>query len=164
MSSSILERYEQAVASYHRALHYAPHRGDIWYRIGWYLHYKLDRHEEAAAALKTATERSPDETNYWYHYGVALNQLTDCEIVAVLETYLALCDDGDDPDECTANRTDWASGITEHLVATGKCPDADPYRTTRSSESDEPKGFWELVANVLFEILQALIAEFADEG
>ena len=158
------ERYEEAVEAYRAALHYANTSADVWYRLGWYLHYKLDRHQEAIAAFEAAARHNPKPPRHWYHYGVALNQQLDCDIVAVLETYLERCAQvgSEYPSQCKANRKDWASGVTEHLVATDKCPAASPRPVASREESSESWGFWDLFLNALLEVIQEWLAGFRD--
>ncbi|MDJ0799544.1 MAG: tetratricopeptide repeat protein, partial [Calothrix sp. MO_167.B12] len=69
-----LERYEEAIASYDKALEFQPDYYLAWYNRGVNLE-NLERYEEAIASYDKALEFQPDYYLAWYNRGVNLGNL-----------------------------------------------------------------------------------------
>ncbi|WP_044034283.1 tetratricopeptide repeat protein, partial [Microcystis aeruginosa] len=68
------KEYEQAIASYDRALEIKPDDPEAWYNRGIALG-NLGRFEQAIASWDRALEIKPDKHEAWYNRGVALGNL-----------------------------------------------------------------------------------------
>ena len=68
------EEYEEAIASYERAVEINPDDQDAWYGLGYALG-NLGRYEEAIASYERAVEINPDKEKAWYNRGIALGNL-----------------------------------------------------------------------------------------
>jgi tetratricopeptide (TPR) repeat protein len=68
------KEYEQAIASYDRALEIKPDKHYAWTNRGFELH-NLGRYEEAIASYDQALEIKPDDHKAWYNRGNALVNL-----------------------------------------------------------------------------------------
>ncbi|WP_196515781.1 tetratricopeptide repeat protein [Nostoc sp. WHI] len=66
-----LKRYEEAVASYDKAIEFKPDNNSAWYNRGNALVY-LERYEEAVASYDKAIEFKPDNNSAWYNRGIVL--------------------------------------------------------------------------------------------
>ncbi|MGB7442146.1 MAG: tetratricopeptide repeat protein [Coleofasciculaceae cyanobacterium] len=69
-----LGQYEEALASYEKALEIKPDLHEAWYNRGVAL-YKLGRYEEAIASYEKALEIKPDNYAAWNNKGNALGEL-----------------------------------------------------------------------------------------
>ena len=69
----MLGRYEEALASFDRALALTPDQADTWAIV--VALYSLDRYEEALASFDRALALSPDHTDTWTNRGNALYSL-----------------------------------------------------------------------------------------
>ncbi|WP_419547895.1 tetratricopeptide repeat protein, partial [Microcystis sp.] len=68
------KEYEQAIASYDKALEIKPDDHDAWYGRGFALD-DLGRFEDAIASYDRALEIKPDDHQAWYNRGIALRNL-----------------------------------------------------------------------------------------
>ncbi|AKV66074.1 TPR domain protein component of TonB system [Microcystis panniformis FACHB-1757] len=68
------KEYEQAIASFDRALEIKPDDHQAWYNRGIALK-NLGRFEQAIASFDRALEIKPDDHEAWYNRGVALGNL-----------------------------------------------------------------------------------------
>jgi tetratricopeptide (TPR) repeat protein len=71
---SVSERYEEAIASYDKAVEIKPDYSDAWINRGNALAV-LKRYEEASASYDKAIQFKPDDSEAWYNRGVALDDL-----------------------------------------------------------------------------------------
>ena len=69
-----LKQYENAIASYDKALEFKPDYHEAWYNRGSAL-YNLGRLEEAIASYDKALEIKPDKDEAWHNRGYALDDL-----------------------------------------------------------------------------------------
>ncbi len=69
----ILGRYEQALASFDKALELKPDEHDAWNNRGDALH-NLGRYEQALASFDKALELNPDKHHAWNNRGIAAGQ------------------------------------------------------------------------------------------
>jgi CHAT domain-containing protein/Flp pilus assembly protein TadD len=69
-----LGRYEEAIASYDRAIKINPDYHEAWANRGITL-YSLGRDEDAIASYDQAVEIKPDKHDAWYNRGIALVNL-----------------------------------------------------------------------------------------
>ncbi len=72
--SVINEEYEEAIASYNKALEINPDKDEAWYNRGIALN-NLGRSEEVIASYDKALEINPDYDAAWYNRGIALDNL-----------------------------------------------------------------------------------------
>jgi tetratricopeptide (TPR) repeat protein len=70
----ILEEYEEAIASYNKALQFKPDDDIAWSNRGIALS-RLGHHEEAIASFDKALQFKPDHDSAWYNRGNALGNL-----------------------------------------------------------------------------------------
>ena len=68
------QRYEEAIASYDKALEIKPDDHEAWNNRGIALR-KLERYSEAIASYDKALEIKPDKHGAWYNRGYALDEL-----------------------------------------------------------------------------------------
>jgi tetratricopeptide (TPR) repeat protein len=68
------ERYEEAIASYDRAISINPNDDKSWSLRGEAL-CKLEKYEEAIASYERAIDFKPDDHQAWYNRGVTLSNL-----------------------------------------------------------------------------------------
>ena len=68
------KEYEQAIASFDKALEFKPDDHQAWYNRGFALD-DLGRFEEAIASYDKALEIKPDDHQAWYNRGFALGNL-----------------------------------------------------------------------------------------
>ncbi|MGB5595240.1 MAG: tetratricopeptide repeat protein, partial [Crocosphaera sp.] len=66
-----LGRYEEAIASYDKALEIKPDKDEAWNNRGVAL-YNLGRYEDAIASYDKALEFKPDDHEAWNNRGIAL--------------------------------------------------------------------------------------------
>uniref|UniRef100_A0ACD5GZI5 Tetratricopeptide repeat protein n=1 Tax=Desertifilum tharense IPPAS B-1220 TaxID=1781255 RepID=A0ACD5GZI5_9CYAN len=71
---SLLENYEQAIASYDRAIELQPDNPQLWYNRGNAL-YHAEAYEEAIASYQDVLKRKPDDVNAVFNWGCALFEL-----------------------------------------------------------------------------------------
>jgi tetratricopeptide (TPR) repeat protein len=71
MSSLLLERPKEAIASLEKLLEIKPDKDEAWYNQGNVL-FKLGRFEEAIASYDKVLEIQPDFYEAWYNRGIAL--------------------------------------------------------------------------------------------
>jgi tetratricopeptide (TPR) repeat protein len=69
-----LGKYEEAIASYERAIELKPDDDAAWYNRGVSL-YNLCRYEEAIASYERAIELKSDDDAAWYNRGISLYNL-----------------------------------------------------------------------------------------
>ncbi|MGK7928002.1 MAG: tetratricopeptide repeat protein [Spirulina sp.] len=69
-----LGQYEQALASYNKAIEFKPDKPESWNNRGVVLD-DLGRYEEAIASYDKAIEIKPDDHEAWYNLGVTLSNL-----------------------------------------------------------------------------------------
>jgi CHAT domain-containing protein/ribosomal protein S16 len=69
-----LGRYDEAIASYDRAIEIQPDLHQAWYNRGFALN-NLERDDEAIASYNRAIEIKPDKHEAWLNRGFALNNL-----------------------------------------------------------------------------------------
>ncbi|MFB2897518.1 tetratricopeptide repeat protein [Aerosakkonemataceae cyanobacterium BLCC-F50] len=70
-----LKRYEEAIASYKKALVTNPVSDMVWYNLGLLILGTLDRLEEAIDSFDKALTINPENENAWYFRGVTLGKL-----------------------------------------------------------------------------------------
>ncbi|HEY9297383.1 MAG TPA: tetratricopeptide repeat protein, partial [Phormidium sp.] len=70
-----LKRYEEAIASYKKALVTNPVSDMAWYNLGLLILGTLDRLEEAISSFDKALTINPENENAWYFRGVTLAKL-----------------------------------------------------------------------------------------
>ena len=73
-----LERYEEAIGCYDKAIELNPNEPTYWNNKGYVL-YSLKRYEEAIKCFDKAIELNPNEPEYWNMKGIALYLLTRYE-------------------------------------------------------------------------------------
>ncbi|UJB71581.1 tetratricopeptide repeat protein [Acaryochloris sp. 'Moss Beach'] len=69
-----LELFEEAIASYDKALEFKPDKDQAWYNRGVALG-NLGRYEDEIASYDKALQFKPDKDEAWYNRGVALGNL-----------------------------------------------------------------------------------------
>ena len=69
-----LERYEEAIEAYEKAIEINPKYNDAWFNKGFDLG-KLKRYEEAIEAYEKAIEINPKDNDAWYNKGFRLARL-----------------------------------------------------------------------------------------
>jgi tetratricopeptide (TPR) repeat protein len=69
-----LQRYEDAIASYERAIEIKSDYYEAWYYRS-YLLYQLQRYEEAITSYDKVIQLNPEEANAWYYRGLILEKL-----------------------------------------------------------------------------------------
>lgn len=69
-----LQRYEEAIASYERAIEIKSDYYEAWYYRS-YLLYKLQRYEEAITSYDKVIQLNPEEADAWYNRGLILETL-----------------------------------------------------------------------------------------
>ncbi|MGR3278679.1 tetratricopeptide repeat protein, partial [Acaryochloris marina NIES-2412] len=98
---SDLGRYEEAIASYDKALEFKPDNDQAWYNRGVDLGY-LGRYEEAIASYDKALEIKPDNDQAWYNRGVDLRSLGRYE--EAISSYDKVLEFKPDDDQAWYNR------------------------------------------------------------
>lgn len=69
-----LQRYEDAIASYERAIEIKSDYYEAWYYRS-YLLYQLQRYEEAITSYDKVIQLNPEDADTWYYRGIALEKL-----------------------------------------------------------------------------------------
>ncbi|WP_242056808.1 tetratricopeptide repeat-containing serine protease family protein [Planktothrix sp. FACHB-1355] len=68
------QKYEDAIASYDKAIQFQPDYHEAWYNRGYALG-ELKRYEDAIASYDKAIQFKPDKHEVWYNRGIALGEL-----------------------------------------------------------------------------------------
>ena len=148
-----LGRYEEALASYDRALEIKPNNDEAWYYRGNALH-KLGRYEEAITSYDRALEIKPNNDEAWYYRGDALYNLGRYEeTIASFDRALAIKPDDDlawyNKACCYALQGD----VNRSMENLQKAIELNPeYREDAKTDSDfdrirENKRFQEIIQN-----------------
>jgi tetratricopeptide (TPR) repeat protein len=69
-----LQKYQEALASYDKAIQFKPDKHEAWYGRGIALR-KLEQYQEAIASYDKAIQFKPDFYEAWLGRGVALAEL-----------------------------------------------------------------------------------------
>ncbi len=91
-----LQKYEEAISSYDKAIAINPDDHEVWYNRGNSLD-ELQRYEEAIASYDKAIAINPDDHEVWYNRGLSLDELEKYEeAIASYDKAIAINPDNHD--------------------------------------------------------------------